>query len=39
MAAVRGGLLDAAPPAWVAEEQKICIGHDPEGNVIQLRED
>jgi predicted tellurium resistance membrane protein TerC/catechol 2,3-dioxygenase-like lactoylglutathione lyase family enzyme len=35
----RGGLLDPGPPAWVVDEQKICVGHDPEGNVIQLYEE
>ena len=35
----RGGDLDPAPPRWVVEEQKICDGWDPEGNVFQLRED
>lgn len=34
-----GGHLDPPPPRWVVEEQKICDGHDPEGNVFQLRED
>ncbi|MEY4642942.1 MAG: hypothetical protein RLZZ227_2936 [Pseudomonadota bacterium] len=38
IAAERGGLLDPGPPAWVVEQQKICLGHDPEGNVIQLIE-
>ncbi len=38
-AAERGGMLDAGPPAWVIEQQKICMGHDPEGNVFQVRED
>jgi catechol 2,3-dioxygenase-like lactoylglutathione lyase family enzyme len=34
-----GGLLDPPPPRWVVEQQKICDGRDPEGNVFQLRED
>ena len=38
-AAKHGGELDRAPPRWVVEEQKICEGRDPEGNVFQLRED
>jgi len=39
VAAELGGQLDPAPPRWVVEQQKICDGHDPEGNVFQLRED
>lgn len=38
-AAEHGGTLDAPPPRWVVEQQKICDGVDPEGNVFQLRED
>ncbi|MGV3590118.1 MAG: VOC family protein [Gammaproteobacteria bacterium] len=38
-AAQHGGTLDAPPPRWVVEQQKICDGVDPEGNVFQLRED
>ncbi len=38
-AAEQGGLLDAGPPAWVIEQQKICMGHDPEGNVFQVKEE
>jgi catechol 2,3-dioxygenase-like lactoylglutathione lyase family enzyme len=38
-AAEHGGLLDPGPPVWVIEQQKICMGHDPEGNVFQLQED
>jgi catechol 2,3-dioxygenase-like lactoylglutathione lyase family enzyme len=34
-----GGELDPPPPRWVVEQQKICDGVDPEGNVFQLRED
>lgn len=37
-ASQHSGMLDAAPPAWVVDEQKICLGHDPEGNVIEVRE-
>jgi catechol 2,3-dioxygenase-like lactoylglutathione lyase family enzyme len=37
-AAKAGGMLDAGPPAWVIDQQKICMGHDPEGNVFELRE-
>lgn len=39
VAAELGGRLDPGPPRWVVEQQKICDGHDPEGNVFQLRED
>jgi catechol 2,3-dioxygenase-like lactoylglutathione lyase family enzyme len=38
-AAAHGGELDPGPPRWVIEQQKICDGRDPEGNVFQLRED
>jgi predicted tellurium resistance membrane protein TerC/catechol 2,3-dioxygenase-like lactoylglutathione lyase family enzyme len=38
-AARSGGMLDAAPPAWVVDQQKICAGHDPEGNLLELHED
>jgi predicted enzyme related to lactoylglutathione lyase len=38
-AAERGGQLDAGPPAWVIDQQKICMGHDPEGNVFQVKEE
>lgn len=33
-----GGELDPGPPRWVIEQQRICDGRDPEGNVFQLRE-
>lgn len=39
VAAAQGGELDPGPPRWVIEQQKICDGRDPEGNVFQLRED
>ncbi|MDY6982467.1 MAG: VOC family protein [Pseudomonadota bacterium] len=39
VATEHGGELDAPPPRWVVEQQKICDGVDPEGNVFQLRED
>lgn len=39
VAAERGGELDAGPPRWVVEQQKICLGHDPEGNVFQVSEE
>ena len=35
----QGGVVDAPPPRWVVEQQKICDAQDPEGNVFQLRED
>jgi catechol 2,3-dioxygenase-like lactoylglutathione lyase family enzyme len=38
-AAEHGGELDPGPPRWVVDQQKICDGRDPEGNVFQLRED
>lgn len=38
-ALAHGGELDPPPPRWVIEQQKICDGRDPEGNVFQLRED
>ena len=38
-ALAHGGEVDRAPPAWVVEQQKICLGHDPEGNVFQLFEE
>lgn len=38
VAAELGGMLDAGPPTWVIEQQKICLGHDPEGNVFQVNE-
>lgn len=39
VAAEYGAELDPAPPRWVVDEQKICLGRDPEGNVFQLQED
>ena len=38
-AAELGGALDAGPPAWVIDQQKICMGCDPEGNVFQVNEE
>lgn len=38
-AIAHGGQLDPAPPRWVIEEQKICDGVDPEGNLFQVRVD
>ena len=33
-----GGVVDPAGRAWEARGFRACDGHDPEGNVIQLRE-
>lgn len=40
LAASLGGLLQPAEREWVAEARgfRACDGHDPEGNVFQLRE-
>jgi predicted enzyme related to lactoylglutathione lyase len=38
LAALHGGELDPAEREWQFQGQRICDGHDPEGNVIQLRE-
>ncbi len=32
-----GGLVDPAEREWVWQGRTVCDGHDPEGNVIQLR--
>jgi predicted enzyme related to lactoylglutathione lyase len=37
-AARHGGALDPAAREWQFQGQRVCDGHDPEGNVIQLRE-
>jgi len=37
-AAALGGQLDAADKEWTARGFRACDGHDPEGNVLQLRE-
>ncbi|MDZ7653412.1 MAG: VOC family protein [Burkholderiaceae bacterium] len=37
-AAVGGGLLDPAASEWTWRGLRHCDGHDPEGNVIQLRQ-
>jgi len=37
-AAALGGIVDAPDREWSFDGWTICDGHDPEGNVIQLRE-
>jgi len=37
-AATLGGELDPARNEWQARGLRACDGHDPEGNVVQLRE-
>lgn len=36
-AAAAGGVLDPPDREWEHREHRICDGHDPEGNVYQLR--
>jgi predicted enzyme related to lactoylglutathione lyase len=36
-AAALGGIVDPAEREWTFEGCTVCDGHDPEGNVIQLR--
>jgi catechol 2,3-dioxygenase-like lactoylglutathione lyase family enzyme len=38
LAAALGGVLDPPEREWVYRDSRVCDGHDPEGNVIQLRE-
>lgn len=33
-----GGVVDLAEREWEFRGMRVCDGHDPEGNVIQLRE-
>ena len=33
-----GGALNAPEREWLFQGHKVCDGHDPEGNVFQLRE-
>ncbi len=33
-----GGLVDAATTEWEFGPYRVCEGHDPEGNPLQLRE-
>jgi len=37
-AAERGGAIDAVEREWEFEGTKVCDGHDPEGNVFQVRQ-
>lgn len=37
-AAARGGLIKPVDAEWEARGFRACDGHDPEGNVIQVRE-
>jgi predicted enzyme related to lactoylglutathione lyase len=37
-AAEHGGTLNAVEREWTFQGVKVCDGHDPEGNVFQLRE-
>ena len=38
LAALHGGALNPPEREWQFRDRRICDGHDPEGNVIQLRE-
>lgn len=38
LAAARGGQIDPPEREWQFREFRVCDGHDPEGNVVQLRE-
>jgi predicted enzyme related to lactoylglutathione lyase len=38
LSALHGGELNAPEREWQYKGCKVCDGHDPEGNVIQLRE-
>ena len=33
-----GGLLNPSEREWLFQDTRVCDGHDPEGNVFQLRE-
>jgi hypothetical protein len=33
-----GGQIDSADHEWQFHDDRVCDGHDPEGNVLQLRE-
>ncbi len=37
-AAAHGGELDAPEREWRFRTDRVCDGHDPEGNVVQFRE-
>ena len=34
----RGGIIDPPEREWQFQAMRVCDGHDPEGNVIQVRE-
>lgn len=38
LAAANGGSIKSSPHEWEARGFRACDGHDPEGNVIQVRE-
>ena len=38
LAAEQGGEVDPPEREWRFQSHRVCDGHDPEGNVIQLRE-
>jgi predicted enzyme related to lactoylglutathione lyase len=38
VAGVHGGVIDSPEREWELPHARVCDGHDPEGNVIQLRE-
>jgi predicted enzyme related to lactoylglutathione lyase len=38
LAAANGGVIKSAQHEWEARGFRACDGHDPEGNVIQVRE-
>ncbi len=38
-AAATGGVLDPPEREWRWQGWRVCDGHDPEGNVLQLREE
>ena len=37
-AAERGGAMNAVESEWEFEGDKVCDGHDPEGNIFQVRQ-
>lgn len=38
VAGARGGIVDPPRHEWTFQGDRVCDGHDPEGNVFQLRE-
>lgn len=38
MALEKGGFIKSSPHEWEARGFRACDGHDPEGNIIQVRE-